>query len=183
MLRQNEYARSVKEKNSKERIHRKPPAVPKPKEQDDIISRRTLVCGHFQMHHCFLDKFKIVMLCYNVVHSLTPICLSMLAYQPKLVFYSKESSFSVIAQVISILISLTLSIFRQQNMPKMCQNQQLNPSPLLTIHTTLLPSCLPLPRTQVEANSRILFLNHQWRCLTWKGYTRDTKRINAVLSK
>ncbi|XP_025100409.1 uncharacterized protein LOC112567791 isoform X2 [Pomacea canaliculata] len=42
MLRQNEYARSVKEKNSKERIHRKPPAVPKPKEQDDIISRRTL---------------------------------------------------------------------------------------------------------------------------------------------
>ena len=43
MLRQTEYAKAVKDKNTKELMAKKPPAFPRTKEQDDMLSKRKLV--------------------------------------------------------------------------------------------------------------------------------------------
>ena len=43
MLRQHDYAKAVKDKNSKELMAKKPPAFPRTKEQDDMLSKRKLV--------------------------------------------------------------------------------------------------------------------------------------------
>nr|KAG5688643.1 hypothetical protein BaRGS_017497 [Batillaria attramentaria] len=40
MLRQMEYAKAVKEKNTQDIMTKKPPAFPRPKEQDDIMNKR-----------------------------------------------------------------------------------------------------------------------------------------------
>ena len=43
MLRQHDYAKAVKDKNAKELMTKKPPAFPRTKEQDDMLSKRKLV--------------------------------------------------------------------------------------------------------------------------------------------
>lgn len=44
MIRQTEYAKAVREKNTKELMNKKPAPFPRPKEEPDVIDRRKLVC-------------------------------------------------------------------------------------------------------------------------------------------